>query len=113
MDSGVRREYETWAFYDTGVLGYTKTYLDFAIGETGVSSTLSRSFRAFLEGGAGAYGNAMKEGSRVFWSGGEKAMNAAADYARANGMTTLEMTRAGQNITELTRGLPWSEAGPM
>ena len=28
-------------------------------------------------------------------------------------MTTLEMTRAGQNLTDLTKGLPWSEAGPM
>ena len=51
--------------------------------------------------------------SRVFWSGGVKAMNAAADYAKANGMKTLEMTRAGQNLANLTEGMPWSEAGPM
>lgn len=54
-----------------------------------------------------------KGASRVFWSGGEKAMNAAMEYATANSMTTLEMTRAGKNLTNLTRGMPWSEAGPM
>jgi hypothetical protein len=37
---------------------------------------------------------------RVFWSGGDDAMNAAMKYAKANGGTTLEMTRAGQNLTK-------------
>ena len=55
---------------------------------------------------------AAKKG-RVFWSGGEDAMNAAMSYAKANGMTTLEMTRAGQNLTKLTQGMPWEQAGPM
>ena len=54
-----------------------------------------------------------KGAGRVFWSGGEKAMNAAMDYALSNGVTTLEMTRAGKNLTTLTKGMPWSEAGPM
>ena len=40
-------------------------------------------------------------------------MNAAANYAKSNGMTTLEMTRAGQNLTNLTQGMPWEQAGPM
>lgn len=40
-------------------------------------------------------------------------MNEAANYAKANGMTTLEMTRAGQNLTKLTQGMPWEQAGPM
>ncbi|HKK61083.1 MAG TPA: RHS repeat-associated core domain-containing protein, partial [Bacteroidales bacterium] len=51
--------------------------------------------------------------TRVFWSGGEKAMNAAANYAKAKGMTTLEMTRAGSNLTNLAKGFPWSKAGPL
>jgi hypothetical protein len=56
---------------------------------------------------------ATKGGGRVFWSGGDDAMNAAMNYAKANGMTALEMTRAGQNLTKLTQGMPWEQAGPM
>ncbi|MBS5624501.1 MAG: hypothetical protein KHW86_04710, partial [Porphyromonadaceae bacterium] len=64
-----------------------------------------------VESGAGA----AKGGGRVFWSGeGNSAVEIAArEFATKNGMTTLEMTRAGQNLTDLTKGLPWSEAGPM
>ncbi len=52
---------------------------------------------------------------RVFWSGGgNPAVRAAAEqFAGENGMTTLEMTRAGQNLQKLTEGLPWEEAKPM
>jgi hypothetical protein len=50
---------------------------------------------------------------RVFWSGGDLAKNAAINFAKANGMTTLEMTRAGQNLTKLTQDLPWDQAKPM
>ena len=31
----------------------------------------------------------------------------------SNGVTTLEMTRAGKNLTTLPKGMLWSEAGPM
>ena len=58
-------------------------------------------------------GTATKSVGRVFWSGGEEAMNAAASYAKANGLTTLEMTRAGQNLTKLTQNMAWEQAGPM
>ncbi|MEZ4921390.1 MAG: hypothetical protein R2792_20010 [Saprospiraceae bacterium] len=53
-------------------------------------------------------------GGRVFWSG-EGAMNTAMNYAKSTGGTTLEMTRAGQNLQNLirTRNIPWSEARPM
>ena len=54
-----------------------------------------------------------KGGRRVFWSGGEDAMNAATNYAKGNGLTTLEMTRAGRNLTNLTQGMPWEKAAPM
>ena len=40
-------------------------------------------------------------------------MNAAESFAKANGMTTLEMTGAGKNLTNLTKGMPWSEAAPL
>lgn len=35
---------------------------------------------------------------RVFWSGGEKALNAATTFALEKGMTTLEMTKAGKRL---------------
>ena len=51
--------------------------------------------------------------TRVFWSGDETVAKAAMEYASANGMTTLDMTRAGKNLTNLTQDLPWSEANIM
>lgn len=50
-----------------------------------------------------------KNVGRVFWSGnGNKAVEAAArKFAEANGMTTLEMTRAGENLTQLTKSMAW------
>jgi len=52
---------------------------------------------------------------RVFWSGGgNEAVEAAArEFAIKNGMNTLEMTRAGKNLTKLTQGMSWAERGPM
>ncbi len=50
---------------------------------------------------------------RVFWSGSESAKNAANNFAKANGLTTLEMTKAGQNLIGKTKGMPWSQAGPL
>jgi hypothetical protein len=67
------------------------------------------------EANAGA--NAIKATTkgRVFWSGnGNPAVfDEATKFAQANGMTTLEMTRAGQNLTKLTQGMPWEQAKPM
>lgn len=51
---------------------------------------------------------------RVFWSGGEDAMNAAKAFAEANGGTTLEMTSTGQQLTQATRGMDWlTKAKPL
>jgi len=51
---------------------------------------------------------------RVFWSGGDAARDAAAAWAQANGATTLEMTQAGQQLTQTTKGLDWlTQARPM
>ena len=63
-----------------------------------------------VESGAGAAGR----GGRVFWSGGGNSAVeiAAREFATKNGMTTLEMTRAGQNLTDLTKGLPWPAPAP-
>lgn len=51
---------------------------------------------------------------RVFWSGGDAARDAAAAWAQANGATTLEMTQAGQQLAQTTKGLDWlTQARPM
>ena len=59
-------------------------------------------------GGAGAdtavaqrSGVAANGGNRVFWSGGDVAKNAAADYAKANGGKTLEMTLTGRALEKI------------
>ncbi|SEA68447.1 hypothetical protein SAMN05192529_1491, partial [Arachidicoccus rhizosphaerae] len=59
--------------------------------------------------------DAAKGGGRVFWSGGgNEAVEAAArEFATNNGMTTLEMTNAGKNLSNLTQGMSWAEKGPM
>lgn len=48
--------------------------------------------------------------SRVFWSGGEVAKNAAENFAIKNGSTTLEMTEKGIYLTNKTKGMAWEEA---
>ena len=42
-------------------------------------------------------------------------MDAAMNFAKSTGGTTLEMTRAGQNLQKLIKikNIPWSEARPM
>ena len=42
--------------------------------------------------------NAVHYIPHVFWSGGDVAKNAAAEFAKINGYTTLEMTRVGQYL---------------
>jgi len=34
-------------------------------------------------------------------------------FAADNGMTTLEMTRAGKNLQKLTQSMTWEEAAPL
>jgi hypothetical protein len=51
---------------------------------------------------------------RVFWSGGNPARLAAEAWAKANNATTLEMTKAGQRLTEMTKGLDFlTQARPL
>ena len=47
---------------------------------------------------------------RVFWSGSDAARISAMAFAKANGMTTLGMTRAGQNIYKLTKDMTFAES---
>ncbi len=55
------------------------------------------------------------KGDRVFWSGGgnEAVESSARQFATENGMTTLEMTRAGKNLTNLTQNMSYPEKAPM
>lgn len=66
----------------------TTTRRDVVLQDGGLSS-LSRS------------GVAANSGNRVFWSGGQAAKEAAADFATANGAKTLEMTTVGRALERL------------
>ncbi|HEX8576639.1 MAG TPA: hypothetical protein VF677_10145 [Flavobacterium sp.] len=52
-------------------------------------------------------------GERVFWSGGDIAKNAAMDFAKSNGMKTLEMTKRGRIMNFISPYLPRSISGPI
>ena len=78
------------------------------MGEAGL--TLAFAFLTVVPGG-GSGRTSVTIGKRMFWSGGEKAMNAAAAFAKANGAVTMEMTRAGGNMIGLTRNLSRSVRG--
>lgn len=75
---------------------------------------------ALLSKGTGLASNALKrgaiagsEGGRVFWSGGDVAKNAAMDFAKSNGMQTLEMTTGGRIMNSVSPFLPRSVSGPI
>jgi len=53
------------------------------------------------------------EASRVFWSGGDGAKNAAATFARENGLKTLEMTWSGRVMDVINPVLPKAVSGPL
>jgi hypothetical protein len=62
---------------------------------------------------AGMATTSLREGGRVFWSGGPLAKDAATIFARMTYGTTLEMTRAGQNLAKLTKDMHWEQARPI
>ncbi len=94
--------------YQKGMYGFvdrSEIYLGTMIGMAMGNFTVGFGARAYIA----------NTGGRVFWSGnGNTAVEVAArKFATENGMTTLEMTRAGQNLEKLTKGMPWEKAGPM
>lgn len=78
-------------------------------------SRLAANAAALLVAGTAVEGSGATQVGRVFWSGGgNPAVEATArKFVTANGMTTLEMTRAGQNMIKLTEGMTWEQAAPM
>lgn len=50
---------------------------------------------------------------RVFWSGGNVAKTAAANFAKSNGMITLEMTTGGKVLDAVTPYLPNALSNPL
>ena len=57
--------------------------------------------------------SATKGEGRVFWSGGNVAKTAAADFAAANGMKTLDMTTSGRIMNSISLYLPKSISSPI
>jgi len=58
------------------------------------------------------FGGAANTTTRVFWSGGNATKNAAASFAKANGMKTLEMTILGRLMNVTSSYLPRSISNP-
>lgn len=52
---------------------------------------------------------------KVFWSSGgnPQVEHAAQNFARENGLRTLEMTQEGQVLSRTTTGMPWEQAKPL
>lgn len=73
----------------------------FAVGRTsGILKGTTRFFNA-------------ARGSRVFWSGGDIAKNSAMNFAKANGMKTLEMTTSRRIMNTVNPYLPRSISSPI
>jgi RHS repeat-associated protein len=92
--------------------------------EAGINDTISPldfagGLPALVRGIAGLFGieaveTAAPALTRVFWTGGEAAKNAAAEWAAMNGGVTLEMTAEGQTVGAATQGLDWlTQARPL
>ncbi|MEL6276598.1 MAG: RHS repeat-associated core domain-containing protein, partial [Bacteroidota bacterium] len=64
-------------------------------------------------GGKSLVRNTTKKGRRVFWSGGDHAMNTAMKFAQKHGMKTLEMTKRGKLLSKMDRLLPRSVMAPL
>jgi RHS repeat-associated protein len=73
---------------------------------------LEKGVEALLFKKIGSIGS-VETGGRVFWSGGNVAKTAAADFAQANGMNTLEMTTSGRIMNTISPYLPRSISGPI
>jgi len=62
---------------------------------------------------AGLAIDASGEPINVFWSGSDAARDVAAEWAEANGGTTLELSSLGRAAAAESEGLPWNEARPI
>ena len=85
-----------------------------AAAEAGLQETFPQMAVAFpLALGAvqsGATAAVASAEGRVFWSGGDLAKNTAANYARANGGSTLEMTASGKAMEQRIATVGWEAA---
>ncbi|HJW27722.1 MAG TPA: RHS repeat-associated core domain-containing protein, partial [Saprospiraceae bacterium] len=81
------------------------------IGEIGGAIIGSKGLSAGLSGLRGALTTSAT--GRVFWSGGDIAKTAAADFAKATGGKTLEMTFTGKIMNSVSPILPRSITGPV
>ncbi len=81
-------------------------------GDTGTTQTRAQGDSGGLSGVA-PWQVAANSGGRVFWSGGDMAKNAAADFAKANGAKTIEMTRTGRALEWLTDKTSYNLTKPL
>ena len=106
---GVSRSIRQWQGIDDPTLDCSVAYQ--AVGWTAIGVQAAM-------GGVGLYRGGLSlatqsAGPRVFWSGRNLAKNAAADFARTTGGTTLEMTAGGRAATWLDTFLPNRVTNPL
>ncbi|WP_020404502.1 RHS repeat-associated core domain-containing protein [Gracilimonas tropica] len=80
------------------------------------SLTVAKNPMAWIAGGpagAAAKITSAGRGGRVFWSGGDIAKNSAMNFAKSNGMKTLEMTTSGRIMNTISPYLPRSVSSPI
>lgn len=87
---------------------YAKSYM-----HSGAASSCDWFWTLFIGWGGGAAATTVNNSSRVFWSGGNIAKSTAANYAKANGLKTLEMTTGGRIMNTINPILPRSVSTPV
>jgi RHS repeat-associated protein len=111
ISSGISNyEIRPTRFYQLATGTVTNADFDFysTISLLGVGTKLTYSAARITYNSIGVSG-----GSRVFWSGGKAAKNAAAGYARTHNARTLEMTIAGDFMNTVSPYLPRSLTKPI
>jgi RHS repeat-associated protein len=95
--------------YTTGAVLLLQAHTEMARSAGKVSSSNKNTSvvkEATIPESIAAPANAVKAESRVFWSGGDVAKNAAMDFAKSINGTTLEMTTKGKIMNTISPYLP-------
>ena len=111
--SALRAEWGTSKSWQTVADAAHFVAVDFIllVATDGLMSSAGRSGTLYAE--LSANSSTINTGGRVFWSGGNVAKTAAANFANANGMKTLEMTISGRIMNSVSPYLPRAVSNPI
>jgi hypothetical protein len=91
-----------WNYAAAYITAWGGAHLMFGLG---VGMLAYAAYTAVLTAGTTTSGCAATDCTRVFWAGGEKAMQAAQSFANSVNGITLEMSRIGQALTPIHEAL--------